>query len=284
MPLESDLEETTVLPDYFLFITKELLDSDTNTSIEAMPLQLGKSVFPDLLSEHLETASIKSEDDAEPQTKPHFLLPANYKLSTKELASKQDTIKTEDGLGRPKPYFPTTIVSSAMRIQSRASSVSSTGRDILKQPPLNTKRSADLKSKRSSLELNPQRASFELSSKQSSSNLRNSLPPSESRSSTPAEAPAASALDSKEKEALQHIILASLRLRGISRSGDTSEMYKEVYTYTFQAARFALRLQKDRLKKEGKVGRIGMMDMQDKVDKLLNMFVGEEGVNSAEGF
>lgn len=230
---------------------------------------------------------MKFEEGSTEVEKSHFLLPLNYKLTPKQPASQETSIKLEEDENRPKPFFPTAApaTSAAMRIQSRASSVSSTGRDILKQPlPRLRKSTESLLQKRNSVEL--KRSSSDVSTRSSVPNLRNSLPPSESRASTPGATAATQpgALDGKEKEALQHIILASLRLRGISRSAD-NDFYKEIYASTFQAARFALRQQKLRLQKKGdNVAKIGMMDMQDKVDKLLNLFMGEESVSTTEGF
>lgn len=298
---ETSSRSQAMLPDYFMFSvekedipiqTKLRLPDCTNSSsaafkITAIPLQFSKSVYLDLLSTAQE--EIKTEH---PQTEQsHFLLPTNYKPGQSSSLSIP-TIKKEDQshdddrgiLGsrkRPQhPYFPGG--GSSLRASSRASSISSTStaRDMFKQPFQNPITTTTNSSRRATL---PPRIS--------------STP---GTTPTPIPLPASAStdtLDAKEKEALQHVILASLRLRGITRDpADNGEFYKELYHQTYTAARFALRQQKKVLSlrsSNSAVGktvsasstkRIGMMDMQDKVDKLLSMFVPEDLSTSAEGF
>lgn len=75
-------------------------------------------------------------------------------------------------------------------------------------------------------------------------------------------------LTAKEKDALQHTILAALRLRGYSIS-----THKEVYNHTYTAAKFALVQQKNR-QKTGR--RITIVEIQEKIEVLLNLFLPED--------
>lgn len=112
-----------VLPDYFMF-SIEHEDSETtgnNTGggdgikIVAIPIQLNKSVYFDLISNHQDQKLVKSENSKYQQESSHFLLPANYKsgqpiastMSTKTMLIKQESqspfnIPQDDPILKPK--------------------------------------------------------------------------------------------------------------------------------------------------------------------------------------
>ncbi|VVT58554.1 uncharacterized protein SAPINGB_P006267 [Magnusiomyces paraingens] len=78
-------------------------------------------------------------------------------------------------------------------------------------------------------------------------------------------------LEDRERQALQHLILASLRLRGVARDAE----FKEVYGHTIRAAQFAVAQKRRRNRKNSSGKPVGIMEMQDIVDKLLNVFLPE---------
>lgn len=82
----------------------------------------------------------------------------------------------------------------------------------------------------------------------------------------------------RQKQALQHLVLAALRLRGVTRDTLGSEEYKELYHHTFRAAQFAVAQRaraaiqrKDKDRSEN--GKCSLSELQDIVDKLLNLFL-----------
>lgn len=79
----------------------------------------------------------------------------------------------------------------------------------------------------------------------------------------------------RQKQALQHLVLAALRLRGVTRDTLGSDEYKELYHQTFRAAQFAMAQRSKVLNPKNGNGKPGLIDLQDVVDKLLNMFLPE---------
>lgn len=157
----------------------------------------------------------------------------------------------------------------------------------------------------------------------SSTSTQTSIPSSSSASSIPSAAstkqphnteteskpdPEPSIDLARQKQALQHLVLAALRLRGITKETSTffpqqssastnAEEYKELYHQTFRAAQFAV-LQKNRAKamksgsnsnhnvngnsdgntngsgsNDGNGAGLSLVELQEIVDKLLNLFL-----------
>lgn len=192
--------------------------------------------------------------------------------------------RTEDLFSRAAEDRKVARCSAGSRVSQIISNASaqaplrqSTSQDASQRAHSRTPSTSNQRSEHEERAQNSRSPSITAATKRPASHRNSTCEPSNKRSSLsfsqPSDAPALPAsMEEKNKDALSRIVMAGMRLHGLSRrrADDPTDEYKLVYHQTFKGATFALRGQ---MAREG----IAAFVMQDTVDRLLGIFCPRDG-------